>query len=129
MIGLNLHNLVNSLIASIVQNQNIIICTPITSQDADNNIINTYTQIGATCQIQLANNQQLKHKDYYQQNQIYKRFYIANDQLTGLNRNIDASIDYLIWNNLTYRIVEVNYNFQTGWINLVGCESSDFTSG
>lgn len=127
--NLNLHDLVNPLISSIVNNQSITICVPVTTQDANFNIVNTYTQVTTLAQIQLANNQKLIHKDYYQHNQIYKRFYINSNTLTGLNRNIGINGDYIIWNNLYYKIVEVNYNFLTGWVNVVGCESSDFTSG
>ncbi len=127
--NLNIHDIVNPLISSLVNNQSIIIGMPAQSQDVNFNIINTYTEITTWAQIQLANNQKLEHKDYYQQNKIYKRFYVNSTTLTGLNRNIQTDTDYIIWNSLYYRIVEVNYNFQTGWVNIVGCEDTDFSSG
>lgn len=127
--NLNMHQLINPLISSIVNNQNIIICVSVLSQDNNFNMMTTYNQVTAQAQMQLANNQKLMHKEYYQQNQIYKYFYIANDQLTGFNRNLSTNGDYIIWNNLYYKLVEVDYNFQTGWVKVLGCESTDFISG
>ena len=127
--SLNLHDIVNPAISSIVDNQNIQICLPVTSQDSNYNMTTTYTQYNAICQIQLANNQKMEHKHYYQQNTIYKNFYISDDSLTGLNRNIDTIGDYIKWHDLYYKIVEVNYNFNSGWIKVTGAESSDLVSG
>lgn len=126
---MNLHDIVNPLISSIVKNETIKICIPTTSQDANNDIITIYAETTIKCQIQLTNKQHLQHKDYYQHNQIYKRFYMSNGQLTGLNRNLGTNGDYIIWNNLYYKIVEVVYNFQTNWVHVVGCETTDFISG
>lgn len=126
---MNLHDIVNPLISSIVKNETIKICIPTTSQDANNDIITTYAETTIKCQIQLANKQYLQHKDYYQHNQIYKRFYMSNGQLTGLNRNLGTNGDYIIWNNLYYKIIEVVYNFQTNWVHVIGCETTDFISG
>lgn len=133
--SLNLHDIVNPGITAIVDNQPITICIPITSQNTNYDIISSYTQVNMFAQIQLmgrsssAGNQKLIHKDYYQHNQIYKKFYVSYNNLTGLNRNIGTNGDYIIWNNLYYKIVEVIYNFQSGWVLCIGCESSDFTSG
>ena len=32
---------------------------------------------------------------------------------------------YIQYNGLYYKIVEVKYNFETGWLAVVGCESSE----
>lgn len=127
--NLNLYSIANIAITSIVDNQSIIIALPVISQDANFNMITNYTQINTTAQIQLADNQKLEHKDYYQHNGIYKTFFLNSTNLTGLNRNLGTNGDYVIWNNLYYRIVEVIDNFQTGWVQIVGCESTDFVSG
>ncbi len=127
--NLNLHDIVNPLISSIVNNQTITICLPVVSQDTNFNIVTTYNQTTTLAQIQLANTQKIMLKEYYQQSKIYKRFYINSTTLTGLNRNLGTDGDYIIWNSLYYRIVEVIYNFQTGWVHVVGCESTDFVSG
>lgn len=127
--NLNLHDTINPLIGSLVNNQSITICLPVTAQNASYKMVTTYTEATTLAQIQLANNQKLIHKDYYQQNKVYKRFYLNSNNLTGLNRNIGTNGDYIKWNNLFYKIVEVNYNFLTGWVNIIGCESTDFTSG
>jgi hypothetical protein len=127
--SLNLHNLVNPIISSIINNQSIKICLPASMQDENYNMITTYSEIDALCQIQLANGQKLTHKDYYQESKIYKYFYIANNLLTGLNRNLGTIGDYLKWNDLYYKVVEVNFNFNSGWVKVTGCESTDFISG
>jgi hypothetical protein len=93
-------------------------------------VTSSYTTFnGLLAQVQLENNQKLMHKDYFQQNKIYKRFYIANSSLTGLNRNINTAGDYILMQNLYYKIVEVKENFQVGWIMLIGCESTDKVTG
>jgi len=98
---------------------------PVTFQNTVN-----YTVINnITSQVSLANNQKLTHKDYYQQNIIYKRFYIQSNTLTGLNRNISTAGDYIVCQGLYYKIVEVLANYQTGWVEVIGAESSSETIG
>jgi hypothetical protein len=127
--SLNLHSIVNPLINGVVANQEIIICLPVTSQDSNFNIVSTYTQITTVAQIHLQNTQKLIHKDFYQHNRVYKKFYLNSTNLTGLNRNLGTNGDYIIWNSLYYKIVEVEYNFNTGWVKVIGAESTDFVSG
>lgn len=72
--------------------------------------------------IQLANAQELQHIDGYNATKIYKKFWINDDQLTGLNRNISTGGDYISFNNLIYKIVQVIDNFHTNWIKVIGVE-------
>ena len=73
--------------------------------------------------VQLASPQELRHIDGYNATKIYKKFWINNDQLTGLERNISTGGDYLIMNALVYKIVQVIDNFTTGWIKIICVES------
>lgn len=90
----------------------------------------TYTVLtGLNAQVQPMSNQKLQHKDYYNQNGIYKRFYLNSNTLTGLNRNLNTAGDYIILQGLFYKIVEVVEPYNTGWIMVVGCQSVDDVSG
>lgn len=74
--------------------------------------------------MQLMTNQQLQHVEGYNQTKVYKNFWINNDALTGLNRNITTGGDYLIWNSLTYKVIGVENNYLTNWV-LLNCIESD----
>lgn len=90
----------------------------------------TYTTINnITAQVSLYNNQKLQHKAYFNTNKIYKSFYIQSTNLTGLNRNLNTTGDYIILQGLYYKIVEVLDNFQVGWVRVIGCESTDEVTG
>lgn len=73
--------------------------------------------------VQLANNQELQHIEGYNATKIYKKFWINNDGITGLDRNISTGGDYIIFNNLVYKIIQVIDNFLTGWIKIICVES------
>ena len=47
-----MHQLINPLISSIVNNQNIIICVSVLSQDNNFNMMTTYNQVTAQAQMQ-----------------------------------------------------------------------------
>jgi len=101
-----------------------------TITDAMGKVSTTYiTYNNLKAQVQLENKQKIEHKDYFNQNTIYKRFYIQSYTLTGLNRNISTAGDYIIMHGLYYKIVEVVENFLVGWVQIVGAESSDGVSG
>lgn len=90
----------------------------------------TYTTItGLNANIQPMSSQKLEHKDYYNQNGIYKRFYLNSNTLTGLNRNLSTAGDYIITGGLYYKIVEVVEPYNTGWIMVIGCQSTDNVTG
>ncbi len=69
--------------------------------------------------------QNLQHVHGYNQTSIYKEFWINNEQITGLNRNITTGGDYLIFENLKYKIVQLDEAFRVGWIKLTCVQSED----
>ncbi len=88
-------------------------------------ISETYASaINVQANMQLMTNQQLQHIEGYNQTKVYKNFWINNDQLTGLNRNISTGGDYLTWNGLTYKVIGVQNNYLTDWV-LLNCVESD----
>lgn len=125
--GMNLESIVSPQITSIVAK------TPISLfiyngyiNNAAGNVIPSYIEYdNLYAQVQFENNQNLAHTDGYNQNKIYKRFYIQSFDLTGLERNLDTGGDYILMNNLYYKIVEILDNFKTGWVCVVGCESTE----
>lgn len=80
--------------------------------------------ISAQANVQLMTNQQLEHIEGYNNTKVYKNFWINNDQLTGLNRNISNGGDYLTTGGLTYKVIGVENNFKTNWV-LLNCVESD----
>lgn len=128
---MNLHNIIRPAITMIVPDLPITlnIFASVTIDNAGH-AITTYTTItGIKAQVQLQNNQKLMHKDYFNANKIYKKFYLPSYNLTGLNRNISTAGDYIICQGLYYKIVEVEENYQIGWVGVIGCESTDEVTG
>jgi hypothetical protein len=130
---MNLEAIISGAINSIVAKQSITLnlYDSVTIDDAGANTT-TYTTVSdLLSQIELASNQRLQHKDYFNQNTIYKIFYIQSSILTGLNRNISTAGDYIIINSsgLYYKIVEVIENFNTGWVQVVGAETLGEVNG
>lgn len=126
---MNFHNIINPIINTLVPNRKIKICFPTTTQDSDYNMTSTYVEVDTIAQVQFANSQKMEHADYYQKNRIYKRFYINTNSITGLNRNLSTTTDFIRMDNLLYKIVEFKYNFLTNWAHVIGCETTDFISG
>ena len=126
MKGLNIHRLVGSTLQAVTPLHDVIIKS-FTGQtkDDDCNWLPSYTDISAKARIQLENTQTLQHIQSLDLTKIYKRFYIEINQLTGLNRNISSGGDYIQYNGLYYKIVEIKNDFSTGWFSVVGCESSE----
>lgn len=129
MQGLNIHKMLSPALNCITP------LHPITvkyfagqTKDSECNWIPSYTDIAANARIQLENTQKLQHIQGLDLTKIYKRFYIEINQLTGLNRNIGSGGDYIQYGTLFYKIVEVKYNFETGWLAVIGCESSQLGS-
>lgn len=90
---------------------------------ADGSTSVTYSSMAASISVQPVYTQDLKGKDYYNQNEIYKRFYIQSTDLTGLNRNLSTGGDYVQIGSLYYKLVEVPENFDTGWVQVIGAQS------
>lgn len=79
--------------------------------------------VNVMANMQLMTNQQLEHVEGYNQTKVYKNFWINNDQLSGLDRNITTGGDYLIWNALVYKVIGVENNYHTNWVLLNTVES------
>lgn len=126
MKGLNIHNLVATSLQSVTPLHDITIKVYAgQTKDANCNRIPSYTDMPAQARIQLENTQKLQHIQGLDLTKIYKRFYIKANALTGLNRNIGSGGDYIQYGTLFYKIIEVKYNFETGWFAVIGCESSE----
>src|SRR5579872_6610536 len=128
---MNLERIIKPAITPIVPKQAITlnIFNQVTVDNAGRTS-NTYTTLSNIyAQVELENNQKLQHKHYFNDNTIYKRFYIQSSDLTGLNRNISTSGDYIIMGSLYYKIVEVPENFSVHWVQVIGAESVDEVTG
>jgi hypothetical protein len=92
-------------------------------KDANLDRIPSYMDIPAKARVQLENTQNLKHIEALNLTLVYKRFYIKASALSGLNRNLGTGGDYIQFDNLFYKIVQVKYDFKTQWFAVVGAES------
>jgi len=124
MKGLNIHNLVATSLQSVTPLFDIVI-KAYTGQVKDANLdrIPSYMDIPAKARVQLENTQNLKHIEALNLTLVYKRFYIKASALSGLNRNLGTGGDYIQFDNLFYKIVQVKYDFKTQWFAVVGAES------
>lgn len=125
--GMNLQSIVTPQITSIVPERPIsLLIYDGYSNDAAGNVTPNYTQYNNLyAQVQLENHQNLVHVDGYNETKIYKRFYIQSFRLTGNNRNLDTGGDYILMDSLYYKIVQILDNFKTGWVCVIGCESTE----
>ncbi len=98
--------------------------------DSSGTVTSGYATVtGISAQIQPVDTQELKHRDYYNDNAIYKRFYFVNNEVVkGLNRQTQTAGDYILWNGYSYKIVEYLENFESGWINVIGAQGIDETT-
>jgi len=69
----------------------------------------------------------LIYKNGYNVTEIFRDFWINKEQLTGLNRNISTGGDFLVLDNLKYKVVGVDEKFRTGWV-LLTCVQSDLSN-
>jgi hypothetical protein len=124
--GINLQEQITPQITSIVPQYPISLkifngATP----DASGKVVATYTTYNnLLAQVQLENSQKMVHMDATAMTKIYKRFYIQSFTLTGLNRNINTGGDYIVMDDKYYKIVELPANFRTGWVCVIGVEST-----
>lgn len=125
MQGLNIHNMVGTALQCVTPTQPVIIYAFAgQTKDSDANWIPSYTEINTTARVQLENKQNLRHIESINATTIARRFYISINSLSGLNRNLSNGGDYLLFDGLYYKIVEVPYNFQTGWFCVVGIQTT-----
>jgi hypothetical protein len=50
---------------------------------------------------------------------IYKTFFILTDDVNVPDRNISVNGDYLGWNNLYWRVMKVEEEFNSGWSKII----------
>lgn len=126
--GMNLFDINTSQITAVVPEQpvTLYLYDGDSVDDAGNTSITYTTVSGIFAQVQLETNQDLVHRDQYQNTEIKKRFYINSKTLSGLNRNLDEGGDYIymVKFNLYYKISEVKQNFETGYVCVVGIETT-----
>lgn len=119
--SLNLNSIVASVLNPVNPLQNITINVFASQGNIKGYTATTFNEYPAIARIQLENKQNLEHIDGLNLTKIYKRFYISNEYLTGLNRALSTAGDYIRWNLERYNIVAVNEDFNTGWVAIVGC--------
>lgn len=127
-LGLNIARLSTRLIQKVNKNDLITLYTWTgQSVDSSGEATPSYTATpGISAQIQPVDTQELKHKNYYNDNAIYKRFYFVNNNVVkGLNRETQTAGDYILWDGYTYKIVEYLENFESGWTNVIGAQGID----
>lgn len=124
---MNLYSLVNNSIAQVSPNHNVTLKIFNGTTIGYGGIVSaSYTDVVVSrVQIHLENNQKLEHKRYYQLNQIYKAFYMTRNNLTGLSRQLQTNGDLIVYKTITYKIVEVIDDFETGYVCVIGCEGND----
>lgn len=54
---------------------------------------------------------------------VYKRFYVLTDTFQTTNRNISSDGDFIKYNGLFYRVLEIPDEFLTGWQQIIGVQS------
>ncbi len=130
-LGLNVARLSTNLVQMLNKNNTVSLrIWTAQSVDSAGSATATYvTTTGISAQIQPIDTQELKHKDYYNDNAIYKRFYfVYNNTVKGLNRQTQTAGDYIIWNGFEYKIVEYLETFESGWINVIGAQGINETT-
>lgn len=70
--------------------------------------------------------EKLTHIHGYNETSVYRDFWINLEQLSGLNRNISNGGDYLVFEDLKYKIVAVDEKYRVGWI-LLTCAQGELT--
>lgn len=76
-----------------------------------------------TANVQLVDKQRLTEMAGYNKNTIYKCFWINNEYVTGLNRNIGTGGDYIVHEGLKYKVVGIENEYNTDWVAVIGAES------
>ena len=130
-LGLNVGKLAVGLLQQINKNDTVVL-RQWAGQTVDLSGIatSTYTTTtGIKAQIQPVGTQELKHKNYYNDNSVYKKFYFVNkEDVKGLNRQIQTAGDYILWRGFTYKIMEYLENFESGWISIIAVQGIDETT-
>lgn len=77
--------------------------------------------------IQFSRPERLRYVRGYNESLIYKDFWINEEELTGLNRNISTGGDFLVFEDLKYKVVDVDEKFRVGWVRLT-CVQSELSN-
>lgn len=124
--GMNLHKMIKSVITPVVQRSDIsiLLYDGQINNDEGNVLVSYDAPYTAQAQVQLTSRQTLEHIEGANFTKVYKDFRIDSLDLTGLNRNLSTGGDYITMNGLFYKIIALPENFSTGWVWVVGCEST-----
>jgi hypothetical protein len=122
MAGLNLHKIVTPVLNNITPEFNIILKLFNGNINNKGIITPTYITVNTKARVYLANTQELQHINNINLTKIYKKFYINSDTITGLNKALSEAGDYIVCENLEYKIVQVISKYATGWSSVIGCQ-------
>lgn len=120
--SLNLHNAIRGVLNRVTPEQSVIVKAFVSNSNIKGVVAPTYNNFNTFARIQLTDKQKLIHIANINLNWIYKNFYLNSNSLTGLNRALNTAGDFIILDNVKYKIVEVDNNFKTGWVSVVGCQ-------
>lgn len=123
---MNLEKMVSAQINAIVPRSKIqIILYTGQTNNSSGKAVATYAEpYDSSAQVQLTARQTLEHIEGANYTRIYKDFRLQSNALSGLNRNINTGGDFIKMDDKYYKIVALPENFKTGWLWVVGQESS-----
>ena len=55
---------------------------------------------------------------------VYKTFYVLTDTVQTTNRNISTAGDFILYNGLYYRVMQIPDEFDTTWQQVIGMQSN-----
>jgi hypothetical protein len=119
---INAHKIASSVLNNITPDYEIIVKTNSGQINEKGVVKNTYITYNTRARIYLANTQDLKHINGININLIYKKFYLNLDNISGLNKQKINSGDYIIYDNIEYKIIKVVSQFNSGWSSVIGCQ-------
>ena len=100
---------------------------PVPTIDAAGFETQVYSQANLMARIQPVS-QDLIFKNNLEFGNIYKRFFVLVDNVQTVDRNISSAGDYLGWNGLYWRVMQIPNDFNTGWQELI-CQESNVLPG
>ncbi len=97
------------------------------STDAAGKKTFTYTQSTLQARIQPVSHD-LIFKENLEFGHVYKRFYVLTDTVQTVDRNINTSGDFILWNGLYYRVSLLPDEFLTDWQEIIGMQTTFLTN-
>lgn len=121
---LNLELINQGAISRVVPRRNILVYTFVGQvKDAEGVYTTSYNSpIATTAQVQMQDPQKLLHIQGLNLSETYLRFYIQSNTITSINRNLNNGGDYIVMDNMKYRIVWLVEKFNVNWVCVVGIE-------